>query len=138
LALIAVIVELLRHRPSAESGADNFVSELRRQRFSDAMKAIRKFDQQRRRKLTALFGILIFALFAATQATHFHPADSQADNSHCSVCLAAHAPVTVLALPKLPVLAATLEPIVRAETESCHSAPLPSPLFSRPPPSVSS
>lgn len=96
-----------------------------------------QFDQQRRRKLTALFGILIFALFAATQATHFHPADSQTDSSHCSVCLAAHAPVTVLALPILPVLAAAQVPVVPVQTETCHSAPLPSPLFSRPPPSVS-
>jgi hypothetical protein len=93
-----------------------------------------QLDQQRRRKLTALFGILIFALFAATQAIHVHSADGPSDTSHCSICLAAHSPVTVLALPKLPVLTATNAPIVSAEAEICHVAPLPPPLFSRPPP----
>src|SRR5271165_4698162 len=84
----------------AESRTEDSASQFPKRLFLATMSTIFQFDQQRRRKLTALLGILIFALFFATQSIHVHSSDGPTDASHCSICLAAHAPVTVLSLPK--------------------------------------
>ena len=96
------------------------------------MMPIIQFDQARFRKWTVLLVILIFGLFAAAQTIHAHPF-GQVDDSHCSICLAAHAPAMVVALPAPPVLVASAEQAPSAEPQLPHLVHS-GPLFIRPPP----
>jgi hypothetical protein len=97
-----------------------------------SMMPIIQFDQARFRKWTVLLVILIFGLFAAAQTIHAHPF-GQVDDSHCSICLAAHAPAMVVALPAPPVLVASAEQAPSAEPQLPHLVHS-GPLFIRPPP----
>ena len=102
--------------------------------FLLVMKPICQFDRARFRKWAALLGLLIFGLFVTVQVLHAHPL-GQADDLHCSLCLAAHATATILALPTLPVLASVLartspvEPQLLLITRSAR-------YFIRPPPAI--
>ncbi len=88
----------------------------------------------RSRKLIALLGVLIVGLFATVQAVHAHPSGT-ADESHCSICLAAHATATVVALPSLPVLVLIRAEVPQFAPQHPYIAPSTTPSI-RPPPAT--
>ena len=98
------------------------------------MTPILQLDQARFRKLAALLGLLIFGLFVTVQVLHVHP-PSQADDSHCSVCLAAHGPATVSAPTSLPVPVLLRAELVPVRPQLWHST-VDCALFIRPPPAI--
>jgi hypothetical protein len=96
------------------------------------MKPLRQFDHARSRRFSVLLGILIVGLFATLQAVHAHPL-GQADDSHCSICMVAHAPAALAALPILPVLAVAPARESPAEPQFPHIV-VSAPVSIRPPP----
>jgi len=94
------------------------------------MKRTLQFDQARFRKLAALLGILILGLFATIQVVHAHPL-GQTDDSHCSVCLVAHATATLIVLPAVPVLVFIRAEVSPAEAHLPYTVPSAA-LFIRP------
>jgi hypothetical protein len=98
------------------------------------VKPILQFDQARFRQLGALLGILILGLFATIQVMHAHPL-GHTDDSHCSVCLAAHATATLIAPPTVPVLVFIRAEVSPAEPQLPYIAPAAA-LYIRPPPAT--
>ena len=98
------------------------------------MKPILQFDRARFRKLAALLGLLIFGLFATIQVVHAHPL-GQSEDSHCSICLVAHATATLIALPAVPVLVFIRAEVSPVEPQLPYIAPSAA-LFIRPPPAT--
>jgi hypothetical protein len=56
------------------------------------MERKRKFDRTLAIKWAVVIAVLLFAVFATAEATHFHP--STAQESGCSLCLATHLAAT--------------------------------------------
>ena len=92
-----------------------------------------QFDRTRFRKLAALLGILILAVFAIIQAVHFHPLEQT--DLHCSICLAMHAVVAIIALPALAVLL-TIQTQVSPVKRLLHYITHSTSIFIRPPPTT--
>ncbi len=87
------------------------------------------------RRWVVLLAILLVAGFAFLQAVHVHPELGLADDAHCALCMAIHAPATILAPTVLPAIAVSdvplvpFQPVLLASVER-HL------LYSRPPPPI--
>src|SRR5271169_756984 len=80
------------------------------------MKRKSQFERTLAAKWAVVFAVLLFAVFATAEATHFHP--STAQESGCSLCLATHlaaAPTGVISAT--PVLALVFAPAELSEPQ---------------------
>ena len=83
--------------------------------------------------------LLVFAFIATAECVHFHPnllaGDSSAPESHCSLCLTAHAAAAPIAVNISPVLAFVFAPAESSEPQLQSRRFVPAASI-RPPPSA--
>jgi hypothetical protein len=86
------------------------------------MKPKTQFDRKPALKWAVILALLVFALFALAEAVHFHPGtlaqgSSNAPESGCPLCMAAHSAAAPIQVSATPVLALAFAPAYRSEPQ---------------------
>ncbi len=92
-----------------------------------------RIDRSKLRRWAATFVVLALALFVTTQLVHIHALGKSTNESHCSLCIAAHSAAAPTQASPTPVLLQTRTVQVASEPQP-HSRLSVFSSFIRPPP----
>lgn len=103
------------------------------------MKRKSQFDRTPAMKWAVVLAILVFVVIATAESVHIHPhlltGDSDGSESHCPLCMAAHATAAPTVISISPVLAFVYAPAESSEPQLQSRLFVPAASI-RPPPAI--